>query len=356
MQRFRKAQTGGSNPSCGLQKSGLLQNRIYFSNADDRESFFNAAKNSEQIINWNRLARRLGIKRGKLWYYRTGKLTLAEKTFENILSLLPAAGRAKVLKKVSIMQENWGAVKGGFATLRKHPEILAKGRKALRKRASIKYDFDLNKPLNDEIAEIVGAFIGDGFTNKYWIKREQRFKYQTSFSGDYRFDFEYYEKVIIPFIKRNLNENMKAQVKRIKQSNGMQIDFHSKRLFEFLTSRLKLPAGLKFDKVLIPEEIRTSEKLVKKCLRGIFDTDGCLFFDKRKAYKEPYIRISLKLTNPPIIEQIFSELQNLNVSCKKLNTRKEIQIMGKKNVLKFIKTIGFSNPRHLKKIPAGLLN
>jgi len=271
--------------------------------------------------------------------------------FQKLCALLSPEEHQKFLAAIGKKSANWGQVIGGKKTLLRHPEILKKGRKkALRINSKPKYDFDINLKLSPKMAEFVGAFIGDGFTAKY--QSGGKFIYMTQFTGDSRFDTGYYKNVICPTAQRNFNykkDNMKSK------KNVLRVNFYSKRLFEFLTVRLNLPSGKKSSTVLIPNEIFGSNKLAVKCIRGIFDTDGCVFFDKRPAYKAPYARISLKMFNPPLIDQIFSKLCELKLSAEKLGTGKEIQIIGPKNVKLFLTKIGFSNDRHFQKLKnAGL--
>jgi hypothetical protein len=94
--------------------------------------------------------------------------------------------QSKIRKQVSFKDANWGRRKGGETTRRKHPQILKTGRDiARRERKSQQYRFPMNIELTEEIAEIIGAFIGDGFTNKY--NRTG----MTQFTGDAKLDYQY---------------------------------------------------------------------------------------------------------------------------------------------------------------------
>ena len=45
-----------------------------------------------------------------------------------------------------------------------------------------------------------------------------------------------------------------------------------------------------------------------KIIRGIFDTDGGVFLDKRKIYKTKYPRIIFQTVSKPLFEQLSSIL------------------------------------------------
>ena len=134
----------------------------------------------------------------------------------------------------------------------------------------------------------------------------------------------------------------------------MWVTFHSKQLFYVLIKRFCMPKGKKVYTVKIPEEILKDKNKLIYTLRGIFDTDGCIFVDKRKTYKKLYPRIALQLTNKEIIEQINLALTSLNIksgiSKKTRGNAYTIQINGFKETKKYIDIIGFSNKRHLDRI------
>ena len=90
-------------------------------------------------------------------------------------------------------------------------------------------------------------------------------------------------------------------------------------------------------------------------IRGIFDTDGCVFLDKRKAYKKPYPRVTLQSASIDLINQLEDYLsKDFNLYVNKSNRdgyRNYIEIYGHKQLERFLKQIGFSNKRHLNRLP-----
>jgi len=204
-----------------------------------------------------------------------------------------------------------------------------------------KHSFDLPIPLSVGSCEFIGALIGDGFTNKHGSS------YITEFCGDKRFDKNYYDELIIPLVQKMFQ--VKAHLRY--RDNTMWIRFNSVSIHKMLTERFGIPAGVKFDKVMIPKEIiNSTPEFIASTIRGIFDTDGCVFFDKRGIYKEPYIRVALKLENPPLIRQVYGELLKLGVNAHRLKDNRIIQINGKEAVKEYIQKVGFSNKRHIDRI------
>ncbi|MBI5553728.1 MAG: hypothetical protein HY917_03220 [Candidatus Diapherotrites archaeon] len=319
-----------------------MPERIIFKKNKDRLQFFDRVRHAGSFGSWTNLARFLGVKRETLRLYRAGHFTLPLQLFDALLHFLSHTFRVYYSTVTFRRPASWGQVKGGKELIKRHPEIFEKGRMLSRKRP-LKYSFDTSLPLNREVAEFVGAFIGDGFTARYGQKKHI---FMTQFTGDSRYDSSYYPNFIIPFAKRQFHCLPRVRIKE----NVIRVTFYSKQLFGFLTERLGLPSGLKFDKVLIPEEIYATDSLCIACIRGIFDTDGCVFFDKRPAYRKPCLRIDLHMKNPPLLLQIQTRLREWGIRSFFLGNKHHIQITGPKAVKEFVEKVGFSNERHARKL------
>ena len=203
--------------------------------------------------------------------------------------------------------------------------------------------FDLNMPLSVELCEFIGAFIGDGFTNKYGRH------HLVEFTGDARQDKEY----LLNHIGKNANALFALHYCPYfsKAHNGMRIRFHNKQLFQFLTERFGMPKGKKCYTVKIPNEVLVARsELLSATIRGIFDTDGGLYIDNRPIYRKPYLRMELHMINPPLLNQVQTHLEKVGVKSKILSGGTRLQIMGKENVSDYLKKIGFSNRRHLDRL------
>ena len=173
----------------------------------------------------------------------------------------------------------------------------------------------------------------------------------TQFAGHSTLDNEYFVKTLIPFIKM-ISPNSNPIL--TKKDNTLRLTIYSKEFHNLLTERFRFTAGKKTYTVTIPKDIINlkDSKMINLCVRGIYDTDGCIFYDKRKIYKNPYLRINLTSVSSVLIKQIYNILKELNLNPRiTTNYNKHvIQINGVQNCKKFIEIIGFSNKRHLDKI------
>ncbi len=317
--------------------------RIGFFTPQLRVQFFESSKGALECLTWNALYQKFGIVKSNFEFYRAGKRLIPNWLFLRLLNSLPLDKHALFRSDTFSKPCGWGRKLGGQRTSILHPELIEQGRKQANKKRykHPKYNFNVSQALTPELCEFIGAFAGDGFTNCYGHVNI------VDFAGHAILDREYYDKTIIPIAKKLFSIDTCGIYTR---KNGLWVNFHSKRLFEMLTQRFKLPAGVKFDKVLIPQEILDSTpENITAVLRGMFDTDGCVFFDKRKVYKVPYLRICLTMKNPPILNQVVEQLAKLGVHGH-LSRGRDVHIISRDDIKKFLHVVGFSNPKHIHKV------
>ncbi len=207
--------------------------------------------------------------------------------------------------------------------------------------------------LNGEICELIGAFIGDGHLGVYGKKKNI---YVIGISGDKKLDEDYLKNYLKPLIKRNFPFTNPKLYYRTDE-NTLVVKVYSKMLHGMLIE-IGFNNGKKSNIVTIPNRILENEEFLKKTIRGIFDTDGCVFFDKRKPYNKPYPRITLQVSSINLVYQLENYLSRyFTLYVNKGNRdgyRNYIEIYGHKQLEMFLKQIGFSNNRHLSKINASV--
>ncbi len=200
--------------------------------------------------------------------------------------------------------------------------------------------------IDANIAEFTGIFLGDGFTNKYT-------SCITEFVGHKDKEWNYFNSTIIPMVRCFSNANPKLAIR----GNTLRLRFNSKQLYEFISKELKLQSGRKSHKIEIPNFILNNRKLYASFLRGVFDTDGSIVWDKRKLYLSPYPRLSITTISKKFALQIIGLLQNIGFN-PRFYTRKikedycsyNIDIYGFQQFNKWIKLIGFSNNKHINRL------
>lgn len=207
-----------------------------------------------------------------------------------------------------------------------------------------KINFDDKQPLSKELCEFIGAFIGDGCIGKCGSY------YFVQFTGHSELDKEYHLNTVIPIAKKLFN--LIPSVRYI--DNTIRISLYSKKLISMLHERFGMPLGPKSKTVEIPKEILNSNPSnVFFTIRGIFDTDGCVFIDKRKIYLKPYPRITLQTVSKPLYHQLKNYFNLYHRENMKGKQNAYIEVYGHVQIDKWLKLIGFSNRRHLSKLSSG---
>ncbi len=318
--------------------------RIYFRNSEDCFKFFEEARNSYNAKSWRELAVFIKTKRSVLDKYRYRILCLPEDKFYTLLDLIDKDKKEHFLEAIERRNENWGRVLGGINSYKINKESFDTFRKIANKgrNGKLKYNFDINMPLSEELCEFIGVVIGDGCVGKYGTG------YSIIITGDKNLDKNYYYNNLKKICGTIFNINPAIYLRE----DCIQLKIYSKRLFELLTLRFNFPSGKKAHTIAIPSEIYKNIDFLKFTLRGMFNTDGGVGYDKRKIYKYPYIRVNYSSASSSLINQIHDILIyfNINHSIHQRERTQMIQINGNKNVRQFISQIGFSNERHTDKL------
>ena len=192
---------------------------------------------------------------------------------------------------------------------------------------------------------MIGAHIGDGSMGFYQGHPV------ISFFGHPKEDKEYVNSILRIYEKYF---GIKANLRKWSDVLGFQ--FFSKDVFNFLQS-LNIPSGQK-NNVEIPLVIKNSnEKILASFIRGVFDTDGTLYFERKNG--KYYPRIQLKITSERIATQI-SEILNHKFEIKstlyKRQERKNwkvsyfVEVRGVENLIRWMNKIGFRNIKNLSKV------
>lgn len=203
-------------------------------------------------------------------------------------------------------------------------------------------EINSTQPLSEGLSEFIGAFIGDGYLDS--------FTNSVGFVGNKSLDADY-----IQYLKRIGKSLFDIDGKLIyrKDSDAIVLKFNSKMLCELLIQRFGFSFGCKTYTVKIPESILNSDvKLAFASIRGIFDTDGCVFLDKRRIYRKAYPRITLQTVSKNLAEQLYQVLSKefqVYYGCNKNRKSYSLEVYGIKQLKRWLSLIGFSNERNLKK-------
>lgn len=216
-----------------------------------------------------------------------------------------------------------------------------------------KFDIDKNlrmpTKLDEKLSEEIGIFIGDGYLSKYSNHHE------FGICGNLVDDYKYMVGFVKPLMKKLFNSSGSLIISQAQHTIGIR--FWSKAVFLFHSKVLGLPIGRKRDSLEIPKKVLYSLRhVLLSCIRGIADTDATLTF-KRKHKRVPYYpSIKIELASKRVIEQIAQTLRHdfkiftlYDAEDKRGYISHRIELNGAENLEKWIKLIGFRNPKHLSK-------
>ncbi|HRZ85796.1 MAG TPA: hypothetical protein P5277_03370 [Candidatus Paceibacterota bacterium] len=250
--------------------------------------------------------------------------------------------------------DNWGSVKGGRKTYKiikgkyGDDEIIRRQKKGIKnssiirkqKESSFIIDFE-----NVKFLELYGALLGDGWLSI--INHKEKKFYLVGLSGNLSKDKEYFiylKKLIKDLLKRE------AYLKLRPKNNSVEINLGHKILIQKLNTQLGFPIGKKVNLQISNKIYNLEFNKTKYVIKGILDTDGCVYFDKTPAGK-PYPCISISLKSPILIRQISSILLNQGYKVIHYMNKtgvEQLKLKGTKQLSKWINEIGSSNSRNLK--------
>jgi hypothetical protein len=203
-----------------------------------------------------------------------------------------------------------------------------------------------------ELAELAGIHAGDGYL-RYIGKRQE-----LDISGGYE-EQSYYDTHVIPLFNIVFSTSIHGKFFPSRKTYGF-VCRNRTILQEF--RKLGFPSGNKSKIVRCPKVILTSTDPAIWCrfLRGYFDTDGCLTFDKRVCAKRGfpianhhYPRIMFTTTSPGLARDVLDLLGRIGINArcyahtprkKTESLKSKIQVVGITNLSIWMKRIGIANP------------
>ena len=214
--------------------------------------------------------------------------------------------------------------------------------------------------MEEDIAEIIGNVVGDGSLVKM---NDGKIRFQLR--GHLLEDKDHYDNFIVPTFNQKIAMPLTGRnvgILKYTKRNSYGIGSESKSIAKFLRD-LGISLGTKRE-LSIPDWIKSDKKLSIAFLRGLMDTDGSVYFNKRYTEINPkfqkVIRIELGSTSGRLIQDVYTLMRSLGFKTelikpyekKKVNERTlfRIRIGNKRDIAKWISEIGFRNPKHSTKV------
>lgn len=205
-------------------------------------------------------------------------------------------------------------------------------------------------PMNEKLAELYGAMIGDGCLSKYYSNYRKRNEVCFMITG-HTHDEPYHRNVLQPILIKNFG--IRGYIWLRKKYNAVLFSTSNKEVFNFF-KKLGFPIGLKGDKLKIPKSFLLNNKLSIAWVRGIFDTDGTVYNRYSKKYKNNYQKYTYKniqfhMKSKKVIYQIKKILEKNSIKTGKIFDKKGyfgLRIYEQSAVKRFFNIIKPSNNYH----------
>jgi len=189
-----------------------------------------------------------------------------------------------------------------------------------------------------ELAEFVGIILGDGGITKSQVVITLHSK-----------DDKEYSKFVVNLIKKLFN--VPIGINYDKRFLAVDLVVSRVELVRFCIQKLGLKQGNKIkQQVDIPQWVKRSNRYLIACLRGLVDTDGCLFSHRYKVNGKfyNYKKISFTSYSNPLRQSVFNILKN-NGFHPRFAQRKDVRLDRLDDVRRYFQYVGSNNPKYLKK-------
>jgi len=309
--------------------------------------------NSVQIklnLSFKELAESVHINRRTLFYWKQEKTSM---TLSGLRKLCRKANTS-VPKDIQIKEPFWytkkAGLKGWDAIKRKYGKIQIDP-KYREKKWQEWWDqegkFNLNKILtplpfhiprpSNDLAEFFGIMMGDGGITKTQITITL-----------HHLDDLLYSKYVVKLIKKifkvqpSVLHYPKRSVNNIVVSRGGLVSY---------LHTMGLPIGNKIKQGLdMPIWIKRDPSYQINCVRGLVDTDGCIFINRYISHNKMYAYKKLAFTtmSTPLRESVFDVLKKLGMN-PQISQNRDVRLNNTVDMKKYFKIIGSHNPKHLKK-------
>lgn len=239
--------------------------------------------------------------------------------------------------------------KGGMVRVAKHgnpgtPEGRRRGGlRSIQTHTKNKTGFQILKPIkipghSARLAELIGILMGDGHVGLY----------QTTIVTNSETDYThalYVQALIEDLFKINVH------IRSRRDRKACEVVVSSKAVCRFLVGQ-GIPQGNKITLGLhIPGWIQKKDLYRRAFVRGIFDTDGCVYLDTHRAGKKIYKNLGMAFANQSVpLLSFFKKTLELFEFHPTQKTEFRVFLRRKEDIRRYFDEIGSSNEKHLGKV------
>ena len=189
-----------------------------------------------------------------------------------------------------------------------------------------------------KFAELMGILMGDGHASKY----------QISIVTNSETDKEH-----AYFCKNLLEEtfNVPTSIKKRSKKKALVVVLSSKKAVECI-NRAGMPLGNKIHAGMrIPQWIQNNIGYSKAFIRGLFDTDGCVYLDHHYTKKQKYSYTGWTITSNAgtFISDVEIIMKRLGFAVTHRSSQNSIFMRRHEEVHRYFDSIGTHNSKHAER-------
>lgn len=205
--------------------------------------------------------------------------------------------------------------------------------------------------MNEKEAELIGAHIGDG--TLYLSGKTLVWELRGSI----------YEQDYYAHMSQLINDLFSVEIKpKYRGPNSYGIQTTNKTITQFFIGRGFSP-GKKVYTVKVPDYIKAAQNSIKQTfIRGLFDTDGCIVFEKNRTPYHYYPRIEFSFASKNLRDDLIFLFDDLGFKSHHWQTTRKdgmefkVSLAGFLNLDNWTTLIEPANSKHLIRIERGLAN
>lgn len=198
-----------------------------------------------------------------------------------------------------------------------------------------------------ELSEICGIFAGDG--TLYKTKRGIVLEVRGGLD-----EITYYKRHVKNLFSKLFSSELKVIRRKYKGGCTVGIRKCGRTVLNIFHNELGFPVGKKSDVVEIPDFVINSNNpdVWTSYLRGIFDTDGCIYLNRVKRGIKIYTHPRIQFTSKSMkhLSQIKRLLARLGFNSHIERNNSKVTLGGWSTSQRFIDVVKPANERHNKRI------
>lgn len=198
---------------------------------------------------------------------------------------------------------------------------------------------DFKIPSRGEMfSEFMGILFGDGHLARY----------QVSIATNSQTDIEH-ARYICKIIHSLFG--IHPQMKKRRHQNAIDIVVSSIKLVQYLHSE-GMPLGNKISNgITVPKWIKKNKKYQGAFIRGLFDTDGCIYLDRHRSGEKEYRHLGWTITSyaDKLVIDIQEMLRNMGYLPTNQSSQRSVYLRRQVEIRRYFKEIGSSNSKHIKR-------